>query len=38
VFENLYPLLAIEEVNNNVLALGGDDCCITLWDWKKLKT
>ena len=34
-YQGEYPLLGIEEVDENVLAMGGDSCFITLWDWKK---
>ena len=28
-----YPLLVVEEVCQNILAYGGDDCYISIWNW-----
>jgi WD40 repeat protein len=33
-YKGEYPLLGVEEVGDGVLALGGDGCFITLWNWK----
>jgi WD40 repeat protein len=34
-YEGSYPLLALEEIDDVTLALGGDSCFISLWNWKQ---
>lgn len=34
-YKGNYPILVIKEFNDEVLILGGDDCYLVLWNWKK---
>jgi len=34
-YQGSYPILSLEQVDEHLLAIGGDGCCITLWNWKK---
>jgi WD40 repeat protein len=34
-YEGIFPLLTLAELDENTVAFGGDDCLITVWDWRK---
>lgn len=35
--ESEYPVLAVAEVEEDVIAFGGDDCYLNLWNWKTMQ-
>jgi WD40 repeat protein len=35
IFNGNYPILDLKEFNEDILVLGGDDCYLVFWNWKK---
>lgn len=35
MYKGKYPLLTLEEIDNETIGFGGDDCTIILWNWQK---
>ena len=33
-FSSVFPILSICELSEDTVAFGGDDCLITVWNWK----
>ena len=33
--DSRYPILTITEISDEVVAFGGDNCIVTVWNWRK---